>query len=536
MNKSTFRRPSTSIALRAFQELAQRVAGRADGSFVSLPERIIGIDTNRVEHASMNAAMDEARVKHSDPNMKVHQFLALPSSAHWRTMLRESLGDVGFQFLVETSPRKLVELNQSICDQSRFVLPDFIAGVRIDHVFDRLSKTELADLGKRYSNDTHFPTPVDAPTPSGNYPGYKLCKTRIFQGLGFRALNFGGLFDTLILRQAKVSAMITEAGLTRFDMNTRCHDVAGGSIPILVRDAIIMTVTGSPPITSGQILAAGQTGTVKPARAELEGRMQIFEMYGDPADGPSVLDMNNDELIKYRDDLLKEHGATAFNKRQARNKGMANPFTRLSAAEAFQHAMRDPDAVPVAFKVAEIEHHMGQRVARVMDALCDALNLPESIRGEFNRVAGLVDPANLDIVTPWEHALVDAHAATNPWLVRRGIFSGNTTRTDAFGNRAIPDAEIPDHVSLDGIGWKDRAKAAFLFSNHPDAPRAFNGIIGAEPARIGMLIDLLNRPEIGRALDDAPPAARKALNDFAGRLAVAAERYAPDRAGDVPRF
>jgi hypothetical protein len=152
------------------------------------------------------------------------------------------------------------------------------------------------------------------------------------------------------------------------------------------------------------------------------------------------------------------------------------------------------------------------------------------------RVAGLVDPTNLDLVAPFEHARADALAAHSYWDLRRGIYRGNRGRTDQFGNRAIADSEIQDHVSLDAIPPAQRAAAAMLLSSHPDAPRAFNGILGAEPTRVGMMIDLFNRPDVALGLKSAPRGVRTTLNQFMNRLSAAAQQVVPHRVDDVPKF
>jgi hypothetical protein len=156
-----------------------------------------------------------------------------------------------------------------------------------------------------------------------------------------------------------------------------------------------------------------------------------------------------DETILTADDaalrgLWERHGRDGFRRTgdptDLASRFARDPYYRFSRDELFEMALGQPGAFDVKVWVYEWEHDRTQRFGRVLTGWVSRLrrHLPD---GEFwtsrlSMLAGLAEPGNLHLLSPWAHARTDLYA---------GRMFGGVTRVDRFGNRAVPTlAEVEE--------------------------------------------------------------------------------------------
>ncbi len=520
--------------MKAHEKYVHRLMGKVDGSYRRAPEAFFGTNPRNIEIATVNADFEAAKARTGNPDMNISEFLSSHMSPATRQHVVAAIGETGLQWAIETDPRKMLGLRDQMYRQLLLLPPDFDCGPRMSWFFDRASEAQRIELGREFTKPANrrYPVPMDAPMPSGKPPTFTKARQRANIHVGFMAINYGREGANIVLRSTKMGDMVADAGLRGADMNRLTPPVAGQHLPLFFRDAFIMVRNGYAPIMKGERLPDGEPMPKRHRRrAELEGKMQLFSLLDEapasvrekmkPANPIDVLDMSPEELAQLADKI----GTDELEKLmpgKAKIPGR-NPFMRMNAKEALQHARRDPNAPGVKFVTAEIEHRLAQRSARTMDALGKALGLPKELHGRFMRAAGLVDPANVAMMTPWDHAAEDVRAAHSHFDLMNGVFSGNKRRSDRFGNILVPEGELPDHVSLDGMTPGQKAAATAFLSQHPDAPRAINGLLGAEPARLREILDIVADPKFQKAMDSATGDTKTALNRFLGLLNAAAK-------------
>ncbi|RLQ08725.1 hypothetical protein EAD96_04295 [Micromonospora sp. BL1] len=173
-----------------------------------------------------------------------------------------------------------------------------------------------------------------------------------------------------------------------------------------------------------------------------------------------------------------------------------DPYYRRSRDELFEMALRLPGAWNVRTRSREWEHGLVQRFTKRMNDWAHRLgnHLDETVwASRLSMLTGAAEPANLQLLSPWEHARVDLHAGR--------MFDG-VTRVDRYGNRAVPTLR-------DVAAYDDAARAADspltgggTLRAFPltDTPRADEPIVAFDQFTLAELVGALHEDEWQKAV------------------------------------
>ncbi|MGC4896986.1 hypothetical protein [Micromonospora sp. DT31] len=251
-----------------------------------------------------------------------------------------------------------------------------------------------------------------------------------------------------------------------------------------------MISTGAAPVYQFRIVREQPTArTAEQARWELAARLEDDALLGADDAGLQRL------WSHHGSDTARKTGDPAdLTKRYARD-----PYHRMSRDELFEMALRRPGAWNVAMRSYEWEHGLTQRFTRRMVGWARRVrrHLDESVwSSRLSMLTGAAEPANLQLLSPWEHARVDLHAGR--------MFHG-VTRVDRYGNRAVPTlrevAAYDDAArAADSPLSRGGTLRAFPLS---DTARADEPIVAFDQFTLGELVGALHDDEWQKALRTA---------------------------------
>ncbi|MFG1677005.1 hypothetical protein [Micromonospora sp. NPDC049282] len=287
-----------------------------------------------------------------------------------------------------------------------------------------------------------------------------------------------------------------------------------------------MISTGAAPVYQFRIVRGTPTArTADQARWELAARLE----------DDAFLEADDAELQRlwshYGSDTARETGdPTDLAERYARD-----PYYRMSRDELFEMALRLPGAWNVASRSYEWEHGLPQRFTKRMVGWARELrrHLDETVwTSRLSMLTGAAEPANLQLLSPWEHARVDLHAGR--------MFDG-VTRVDRYGNRAVPTLREVE-------AYDDAARAAdFPMSGGgtlrgfplSDTPRADEPIVAFDQFTLAELVGALHEDEWQKALRTAASqrtGVRTEWNQLVDRLNTHLVAYGMPAALHLPKI
>jgi hypothetical protein len=203
--------------------------------------------------------------------------------------------------------------------------------------------------------------------------------------------------------------------------------------------------------------AASGSRQAQEARFELAARLYAA---GDPDFG-QALDL----------DALRTNTGLGAGRNLPADPDNWSPFARLEIDELLGLARGNPGAPLIQLHVFELEHHIPERTPGRLEGLFRALEGQRptaELSTRLRALCGFSDPANIHLVTPWEHARLDAYAAA--WAGRE-----NLQRIHDYANvrTRIPDPEDA------------------VMAPHPDLPRVDSPFLGFELPQLLPVVELI---------------------------------------------
>ena len=440
----------------------------------------------------------------------------------------------------------------------RYVRAPFDAGFRVSGFLDRVGESEQLKLAKALLDPKHNigTLPMDAPmvsmvngVESLEIPSWSTARRRGLRTAGFQLLNFGSTLGTYLTLKADFRSTFTQVAAERLE--SALPTLYGPEIRLSGWDALLMLATGTPPISAGRLASATEdfadsfSPRMAVARHELQARVQLYRRTGDA----DYLDMSHEDLIRRRDGGLS---AAALKEVGADSDPWGDPFPRMTTLQLLGHAVRSPtDDAKVWYNVTELEHGLGQRVPRAIDRLAAVRGVPRELGARLRRASGLTDPANVHLLSPFEHSMADVFAAYPVLgMIGRGerrleeiqarIAAGNRSRMNKYGTvvgrrerETLAGADKALDVAKNASESVDDVfEAALEATAHTDAERALNAWVGAQPESVEQIIDALAAPEMMSAIaKSGSEVDRKDYVALAGQVMAAAELYYPSIAG-----
>lgn len=343
--------------------------------------------------------------------------------------IRRQVGEEGLVLMRSNDPEEIFQVYARMCLATRYRHFDADGGIRLTETLSRLDDAAHQALWERIRR-AGFPPPMGIRPPRGGVMTWSSHGQPYFwMNFAFAVLNRG---RQVLLRLGPINRMVGKGPhqLAPADLHKPAHGMLNHTTlettqhdPSTMHD-MILAARGFAPIDRGVILRDSDLGP-RPAK---EGErlcwelvLQLTRLTGDV----TWLDARGQELS----DKIKalRDGGRIDSYRPTDTGKRNNPHTDLTAEDCCKMLMEEPDAPRVIYNTLEIEHSLGQRVARLFDRICRWLRVPEQA-GDFNKLNGVFDPANLRAVSPMMHFMVDGMAAYFYGALFNGIFAPTSKR------------------------------------------------------------------------------------------------------------
>jgi hypothetical protein len=512
---------------RTLSKVSARALQGASGSYRNSAEAIIGMSSRRADSAIVQESFEQ--VRRQNPGLSLADYFSNGyCPPHITAWLLDAMGADSFVMGTTRETPELVAAWLRSSDQLSHVRAPFDAGFRVGGFLDRTSATEQLALAKALRDPAHDigTIPMDTPTIKleagsevATIASWTTARQRGLRATAFQLLNFGTALGVSIKLKSSLKETLTQ--VSPDTLEKALPSLYGPELRLIGWDGILTLATGMPPISAGRLASStpdfSSRFTANNAfnRNETHARLQLYRRTGDA----DFLELPQEQLRTLRDSGLT---STDLGRVGDEFDPWGDPFPQMTTGQLLGHAIRDPAAVKIWYSVAELEHDLGQRVSRAVDQLSTVPGLPESLGARLRRATGLTDPANVHLLSPFDHAMTDAFAAF-PGLgrirrdadrfaeIRAQLAFGNRSRMNRYGSvvgQAFREAlEAGDAgvgrelVDPDSTG--NLLKEALRLTGHKDAERGLNALVGAQPESLEEIVDVLADPQMRKAIDNS---------------------------------
>ncbi|HET8658123.1 MAG TPA: hypothetical protein VFM55_03895 [Micromonosporaceae bacterium] len=451
-------------------------------SFMRDPEELVDPSGVALRSGFLQNAFEARR--QAFPDMSTEEFLA---GAEPGTLLYgvvdALLGPASATLLRTTDPDRYVDALRLAYADFRTTPPPFDGGVSYGsyryHVGNHVALPETLNV-----------TPMNAPVgPDLHYPPYGGIVTArghrsIGTVMGSQALGREIPLDLRgpdLFRELQVRS-VDEVHAWDYDPDFLLSEV----------QIAHMISTGEPPMYRFSLVS----GPPRP-RAVQQARWELAARLGDER----VLTADGAALQRIWDRAGRDAGRPTGSPLDLRSRYGRDPYYRLSRDELFEMAM-GRGSLDVAFRPYEWEHARPQRFIREMQLWVRRLmrNSPDEDfwSSRLSMLTGASEPANLQLLTPFDHARTDVVAAR---------MFGGMTRLDRFGNRAVPTLDEVSAYDTMNRYAAFPSRSAFPLWSFPltDELRATEPLVAFDQRTLAELIAALMDDDWQRAvvaLDD----------------------------------